>query len=231
MLKKIFNKFISNLRFTFDQIINGNSSYIFKVLGQRIKSERLSFVLKKDLELKMEMPRSLINIELRPYTKEDSQYFKEDTGNLFMFKKLSGCYVAVNDKGIPCFRIWMLKPSLNEVIKDYWGDSYPQLNNNEVLIARAFTLKKFRGLGIMSKAMALLAENAKKEGFKFAITITPIENKNSLYSSFYAGFKPYLVLREKYFIFKKMDRFEEIPNDLMEFYNKIARRLPKSKKN
>lgn len=227
MLKKICNKFINNIHFTFDQILNGNTSYIFKVLGQRIKSERLSFVLKKDLELEMKMPRSLINVSLRPYSKEDSEYFKEDIGNLFIFKKLSGCYVAVTDKGIPCFRIWMLEPSLNEVIKDYWGDSYPQLNKNEVLIARAFTLKKYRGLGIMSKAMALLAEKAKKEGFKFAISVTPIENKNSLYSSFYAGFNPYLMLREKYSLFKKMDSFEEIPNDLMEFYNKIARRMPK----
>lgn len=228
MLKKIFNKFVSNLRFTFDQILNGNSSYIFKILGQRIKSERLSFVVKKDLGLEMKTPRSLINISLRPYINEDSEYFKEDTGNLFMLKKLSGCYVAVTDKGVPCFRIWMLEPSLNEVIKDYWGDSYPQLNNNEVLIARAFTLKKYRGLGVMSKAMALLAEEAKEKGFKFAISVTPVENKNSLHSSYYAGFKPYLMLREKYFIFKKKDSFEEIPNDLMEFYNKFALRLPKS---
>ena len=220
----------SKISYAIDLIRKGKIKSVIKGFTKNIYSETISFALKRDSNLEQKTPRAFVKFTFRLYKESDDDYFSDDEDNISLIKQLQKCYVAVTKEGIPFFRIWLLNSSQNNKIKEFWGDSFPKLKDDEVLTESAFTTPKFRGLGIMPAAMALLAEEAKKEGKRYTITITPITNINSLKATNYAGFKPYAIRKEKYILFKKTVSYEEISNELMEYYSEITSRKRKPKK-
>lgn len=209
----------------------GKIKSLFKGFTNKISSEKTSFVLKRDSNLEHKTPRAFVKLSLRNYKQKDKNYFTKDEENISLIKQLPKCIVAVTDEDVPCYRMWVLDSSQNNKIKEFWGNSYPQLKDDEVLMESAFTTPKFRGLGVMPVAMALIADKVKKEGKRHSITITPTTNVNSIRATNYAGFRPFAVRIEKYSFFKKSVRFEKIPEELMKYYNKVTNnRRQKTKK-
>ncbi len=220
----------SRISFALDLIRKGKFKSVIKGFTKKLYSETISFALKRDSNLEHKIPRAFVKFTFRLYKESDADYFVNDEDNITLIKQLPKCYVAITNEGIPFFRIWLLNSSQNKKMKEFWGDTFQELKDDEVLTESAFTTPKFRGLGIMPAAMALLAEEAKKKGKRYTITVTPITNINSLKATNYAGFKPYAIRKEKYFLFKKSVSYEETSNELMESYNEITSRKRKPKK-
>ena len=221
------NKILTNLKFLFKLIKESEFKFIWKGFTKRLKSEDIAFCLKRDLNIEHSKPRVLVKISIRPSQEEDEEFFIMDNSNSGLINSFPHCFVAVTDKGIPCFRLWIIDSSQNKKITETWGDTFPNLKSNEVYLESAFTIPKFRGMGIQADAVAQIADKAKDFGADYALTFTSNTNINSLRSLAYAGFEPFGVRREKWFLFKKSVSFGEISSDLNEFYKKITRRLPK----
>lgn len=176
----------------------------------------------RDISVPHKELRALKKVFVRQANSEDHLHFGMDDANFgLVSKNIPHCYVAITEEDVPCFRQWLIGAKENEKIKEFWGDSYPTLNEDEALIENAFTIPKFRGIGIMPYAMNLIAIKAMDFGAKIVITFTPEDNVNSLRACHYAGFRPYILRTEKWFLFRKTTTFRDIPEDLLDYYNKI----------
>jgi RimJ/RimL family protein N-acetyltransferase len=113
----------------------------------------------------------------------------------FVEKGARGGFVAIDERSnTPCYVQWLLCPRDNAFIKKIGG--FPPLAADEVLLENAYTPPAYRGLGVMSAAMARLAERARDDfGATKALFFAPTDNIASLKGSQRAGFHPYLLHR------------------------------------
>lgn len=224
------NKILKRIVFVQRLIKEGKVKQVWKSFSNRIKSEDIAYGLKRDLNKDHPKPRVLMGVSVRLAKESDGDYFTMDNSNNGLINPIPDCYVAVTKEDIPCFRLWMIDSSQNSTLNDIWKGTFPELKKDEVLLESAFTIPKYRGLGLQPFAVYSISDKAKDFGANYAITFSSLDNINSLRSLDYAGFKPFTLRREKYFLFKKSVIFEDIPSNLLEYYNKINRRKLKSKK-
>lgn len=182
----------------------------------------MAFGFKLDLEHGLKKRRALIPISTRLSQKGDEIYFL-DNKTTGLIEKLNTCYVAINKEGIPCFRGWLIDSSQNGKLKQFWGNTFPTLAKDEMLIENVFTNPKFRGLGIFPSVLGQISEIARELGANYTISFGEISNKNTTRSMTYAGFKPYILRTVRWFLFIKWVRFGPIPDNLMQDYEEITR--------
>src|SRR2546422_7194479 len=84
---------------------------------------------------------------------------------------LATCYVAIGPEGKPCYMQWLIPSSENDRVRTFFGNLYPQLGPDEVLLEGAYTPEAHRGQGIMASAMAQIAQQAAHSGARWAGTV------------------------------------------------------------
>jgi RimJ/RimL family protein N-acetyltransferase len=70
---------------------------------------------------------------------------------------------------------------------------FPALGHDEALLEGAYTPPQHRGLGIMSAAMAMIAERADELGARHVLTFVGEDNIPSLKGCRRAGFHPHMM--------------------------------------
>ncbi len=225
-MKNILSKFA----YLIDLVKKGEIKFLVSGIKKRMFSTNLSYGLKRDLNLEIPTPPSLLKLEFRLYRPADAPFFELDNSNHGLVEKnIDHCYVATKDD-MPVYRVWLMGSNENKKIQDFWGDAFPSLNPNEVLCENSYTVPKFRGFGIMPLAMKTIAEKGLEMGADTAIIYTAIDHMVSLRAGDYAGYHPYVLRTEKWRFFKRSTSFSEIPEDLMVHYKKVTqRRRPKRK--
>ena len=175
MLSKPFLKSLYALRL----IQQGRILFLLRKIWNKIYSEKILFALELDIISELKEPKSLIEISIRPFRRDDAVHFKDDKENISLIEQLPQCYVAVTKQGIPCFRQWLINSSHNNQISKFWGESYPKLKNDEALLESGFTIPKYRGLGVMPLALYKISIKAKEEGIRKLYVSAPITNISS----------------------------------------------------
>lgn len=133
------------------------------------------------------------------------------------------CYVAVNEFDQPCYMQWLIGPDQNHKLDAIFGDTFPSLNKDEVLLEAAFMSPSFRGKRIMPAAMSRIAAMAANmEGIRYVNTYVDIENIPSLKGCKRAGFSPFLLRRDKWRLFRRIITFEPLPDHILEQYEKVT---------
>ena len=131
---------------------------------------------------------------------------------LLLQSTIPTCYVAVTPDGDPCYMQWLIGPSENDRVKEFFVDRFPWLAPDEALLEYAFTLEAYRGQGIMSCAMARrIAEQAADFGARWVITFVFDDHIPSLKGCKRAGFVPYLTRREQWWLFHRRLTFTPLP--------------------
>ena len=185
-------------------LTKGDLKFIIHAINKRLKSEVVCFGLKRDLNDDFKSPEALIDLNIRLSKDSDHTYFSEDNTNFGLVEKnIKSCYVATNKLDEPFFRIWLMGFSENEKIQNFFDGNFPKLKENEALLESAFTIARFRGKGIMPKAMSIISEKAINIGARYILIFVNIENIPSLKGCYRSGFQPYILRREKWFLFKK----------------------------
>ncbi|MCM4154288.1 N-acetyltransferase [Arenibacter sp. N53] len=198
----------------------------WNILTYRFNSKIIAFGFRQELGINLIKRQALTPITIRKFKKGDEVFFI-DSNTTILLDQLETCYVAINKEENPCFKCWLINSSENLKLKKFWGESFPLLKSEETLLESAFTLPKFRGLGIMPAAITLILELTREQGYKEVITFVPTENINSIRTITYAGFYPYIIRIEKWFFFRKTATFVPITEDLLEYFNKITKGIPK----
>ena len=91
---------------------------------------------------------------------------------------------------MPCYIEWLIGSTDNHLVR---VGGFPELEADEALLENAYTPAKYRGQGIMSEAMALIAERGREMGARFVLTFVEKDNIPSLKGCQRAGFFPYLL--------------------------------------
>jgi len=161
--------------------------------------------LLRDLQTTFQKPKAKIPISVRPLQGSDlgalfdfdgasgDQKNQREVGWRRAFAAgRSGGYVAVDDRdGTPCYVQWLFGAADNEFVRKM--RSFPHLGPDEALLENAYTPSKYRGMGIMSAAMAEIAERASEFGARYVLTFVAKDNIASLKGCQRAGFAPDLL--------------------------------------
>jgi GNAT superfamily N-acetyltransferase len=123
------------------------------------------------------------------------------------------CYVAVTADDTPAYLQWLMSNCENHRIQAYFNGIFPLLAADEALLENAFTLHDFRGKGVMPAAMACIAEQGKEIGVRRIITFVEENNIPSLKGCRKAGFSPYVLREETWFLFRRKLTFTKLSPD------------------
>ena len=193
-------------------------------LGLHAKFTR--YGLCRDLALPITNPSAKIPIAVRPLQDADlGVLFSVDClrdpaeklelawRRAFINKGAPGGFVAIDQRsGTPCYIQWLFGSQNNDFIQRLGG--FPVLQPHEALLENAYTPPSYRGLGIMSAAMTLIAERATEVGALHVLTFVDKLNIASLKGCQRAGFHPQQLHRRTRLCFGLInrDRFDTLPN-------------------
>ena len=130
----------------------------------------------------------------------------------FLGEEIPTCYVAVTQAGAPCYMQWLISSEYNDSILSRFNHVFPLLAPDEALLENAFTPEAYRGLGIMSFAMAHIAKKAESLNARWVITFVEKDNVPSLKGCKKAGFVPYLLRDDRWFLFHRRLTWTPLPD-------------------
>lgn len=173
--------------------------------SSKLYDRTVAFGLRRDLTVPFPAPAARIAITVREAVDADTALLfenpSEDVDPLerqeLVWRKahfedrIPTCYVAIDEStGHPCYVQWLMSARSNAEIQKL--GPFPLLETDEALLENAFTLKAYRGLGIMPAAMAQIAEKGLAVGARYVCTFVGDDNIASLKGCEKAGFSPYL---------------------------------------
>jgi RimJ/RimL family protein N-acetyltransferase len=186
-----------------------------------LRTELVRYGLCRNLAASIEQPTSEIPISVRPLQDGDLALLfaydrKLDAGEkkeiawrlAFVEKGARDGFVAIDTRnGTPCHVQWMFGPA------DKRLNGMPALEAHQALLENVYTPPCYRRRGIMSTAMALIAQCAAERGAREVLVFIPHDNLASLKGAQRAGFRPVMLHRSvrRGFGLIRMDRFEKLP--------------------
>lgn len=209
-------------------VLGGNAAKVWWAVRYRGYSNSTSIGLRRDLQIPFEGPSAKIPIislralapsddlswlDPEPGISADEAFWRLGQRRL-LESGLKTCYVAIAPEHRPCYMQWVIPASANERLKAVFGNLYPVLGPDEALLEGAYTPEAYRGKGIMSAAMAEVAQRAAEHGARWVITFVDEQNQASLKGCLRAGFAPYLRRHEKFRLFHRAVTFVPVrPTD------------------
>ena len=199
----------------------GAWSDIWQVTKSHWRSDAQAVALRRDVTIPFTAPQAAVSITVRKLQESDLPVLFEGNGEplsgeamrqrsmgLRMAKaNLPTCYVAVTAADVPCYVQWLIGAADDEKIRNLFGDRFPVLKPDEMLLEGAFTLEAWRGKGIMPAAMSQIAERASERGARWVVTVVFTSNIPSLKGCKKAGFEPYLGRTDHWRAFKFKSNF------------------------
>ena len=214
----------SKARSAVQLVSQGRFGEIWAGLKTHLRSDVLAYGLRRDLAKAFEPPQAKIPIKVRPLDRHDIELFRmrsdaelsadgiyQRMGRLRMIEEGIGKgYAAVDANGSVGYVQWLFFPKDNLELQSHFHGLFPKLATDYALLEGAFTFEAFRGKGIMSAAMALIAEEAGKAGARYAITFVTQDNIPSLKGCERAGFTPYCKRTERHRLFRMGVEFKPL---------------------
>lgn len=224
----------SKLYNAFQLIRKGYFNVLLNEFKKRIYSRSVSFGLQKDLNNKFQAPSAKIEIQVRPLRKDDVTELLDTTTDPSINPRIIAnqqgmvnaniptCYVAVTADDKPCFMQWLIGYDDNQKIDEYSKGVFPALKKSEALMEGAYSNPAYRGLRIMPMAMALIAEKATTMNARWINTYVDITNIPSLKGCQRAGFSPYLLRKDRWFLFRRSITFHPITDTMNQLFYELT---------
>ena len=187
-----------------------------------IHDQRVFYALARDLEIPLVAPQAKIPIRVREMQPSDvpalfdgdpammsrKERIEMQTRRAHLDARIPTCYVAEDERnGAPCYFQWLMGPQQNDKIQAFFPPGcFPVLKHDEALLENAYTPVAYRGNGIMSAAMALIAERAAELGCRFVTTYVERDNVASLKGCKRSGFMPFQERVESRYLFNLVHR-------------------------
>jgi hypothetical protein len=163
--------------------LKGEWSAVAGEVRRRIYSDDLSYVLRRNLAVPIEIPRAKIPLTIRTLRAEDlTSLFPESSKALgteeakdaawrqyLLQSQIQTCYIAANENDLACYMQWLIGKEENAKIQQV-EKGFAALLEGEMLLEGAFTAHYARGQGIMGEAMARIADEGKKYGCRYVYT-------------------------------------------------------------
>lgn len=203
----------NSLNVALELLVEGRFIEIGKRCAGLVYNKRVAYGLRRDLQIPLVAPKAKIPLSIRELREGDlPALFPDDRSSLSRKEKvelrtrrahyeaaMQTCYVAIDDNNsTPCYFQWLMGPEENNKIQSFFPDKwFPVLKDDEALLENAYTPPAYRGKGVMSAAMALIAERAALLGRRYVVTFVASDNIPSLRGCKNAGFSPYMLRTER----------------------------------
>lgn len=184
--------------------------------------------LRRDLSMYFPIPRAQIDVSVYETSKVAVESLASQTHALSAREQreialrlkcakanMGRCYIAfTNPGGKACFVQWVFDADDNQWIQSFFRRRFPLLKQGEVLFENAYTPPPFRGLGVMSSAMATIAAQEAALGARYGLTFVSHDNIASLKGCSKAGFHPYTSRHDASYVFGliRKRRFVPLPH-------------------
>ena len=199
----------------------GHARKVWRTVARRIYSNSASLGLHRDITVPFAAPAARVPIAVRPLAPDDDlsclDFHEPGLSDDEVFDRLgetrllqSGiptCHVAVGPQAKPAYMEWLITPKDYERVHAFFGNLYPTLAPDEVLLEGGYTPGAYRGKGVMPSAVAQIAERAGDMGARWVITFVDEGNVGYLKGAAKAGFVPYVRRREEYRLFRRRVTF------------------------
>jgi hypothetical protein len=207
---------------------SGDWEDLWRASRAQLLSESKSFGLRRDLAVPFPAPDATIPIAIRPIRQDDIEPLlaagQDDLSGEALRERqirrrmietgIGTCYVAVTGDDEPCYLQWLIGHEENDAIRELFGDRFPILRPDEMLLEGAFTLEAWRGKKIMAAAMARIAERAANRRARWVITFVATGNVPSLKGCKRAGFEPYVERTGIWRLFRHHSEFAPLATPL-----------------
>lgn len=216
-------RFTSKVKEGLALLRRGHASVVWHVMRQRLHSDFTRVQLRRDLAQPVRVPPARIPVTVRPLAERDRQAFSSARDGLVGSEEhewwlrarmleagLGTCYVAADPDGQLTYMQWVLPPSRNNEIQEYFRGLFPRLQSDEALLEGAYTFPAYRGLRIMPCAMAQIAERAADSGARWAVTFVGVDNEPSLKGCERAGFERHAIWHDRWRLFRRYSTSERI---------------------
>jgi RimJ/RimL family protein N-acetyltransferase len=194
----------------------GDVRALGRLMRVRAVSETTSYGLRRDLSRPHVPPPAKISVRVRPYEAGDERILLAPPPGASrpVLEELHErarmltagpptCWVAVAESGEPCFMQWLYSAEHNAALHALFAGLYPVLASDAALLEGAYTVDRYRGMGIMAHAMALVADRATELGARSVWTYVPADNVASLKGCARAGFVPERLRVERWRAFRR----------------------------
>ena len=200
---------------------------LFEELLRRLYSNETSYGFHFDLTKPIAVKEPHISVSLRTLQRNDISglfnFGKEDYNSKELRKAVecltllkSGiptCYVGIAEDEYPCVMCWLLEPDKNEDIQSYFHSGIPILKTHEVLCEYVYSHPRFRGHHLMGWITEMLFNIAAEKGFRLAIAFIHEQNIVSLRTSSKIGWRPFLIKKVRWRLFKRRITFEPFSSE------------------
>jgi len=203
---------------------DGHWGIAARAVRWRLHQDSTSVGLRCDLSRHGDAPPAKITLHVRPLRPDDNLTFLDlhqpgipgSELPAFLAQRrllkaaLGVCWVALAPGERICFLGWLIPASSNALLQRHFGDLFPHLEPDEVLIESVLTLPRDRGQGIMTHALARMVAAAKDQGAHSAIAFVETTNAPSLRGFQRAGFAPYAMRHERWRLLRRRVEFETL---------------------
>lgn len=164
--------------------------------------------MERDLTAPIEAPAARVPIEVAKLDETLAvRLFSEDgldpastldmeSRRRFWEDGLPGAYVAIDDNDVPCYVQWAISGEHADLVKTYFGEGFPELGPDELLLEGAWARPEARGKRIMADAMDRITLAGAKSGQRRAITFVGVDNEPSIRGCRAAGYDVYIERQE-----------------------------------
>lgn len=158
------------------------------------------------------------DLGIRHFDLTDLHSLREKTRHIRLVEEdIPTCYIATNKDKTQVFRQWVFKHHQNYRIKAYFGSLFPSLEPNEALLEGGFTHPDYRGQGIMAKAILKIINHEDNKTINRYITFVDETNHASIKGLYKAGFRPYILRQESWFLFRRQVSYTPIYTEVTNF--------------
>jgi GNAT superfamily N-acetyltransferase len=202
-------------------VVSEYPAELCRLLKRQIHQSWESYGLRRDLANAHLAPQAKIAIAIRELSVWDiDRLLPRDGSGLIRKERLEianriehlaaripTCYVAIEQEtDKPCYMQWLMGSRYNDQIQSFFRGRFPVLSRDQALLENAYTPPTYRGQGIMSAAMSLIAQKAQETGARYVLTFVARDNTASLKGCAKAGFYPFMVRKDSHTLFRLIRR-------------------------
>lgn len=200
----ILKALIHRIQIAYIHLKSGDHHHIYQGLIARIYSKVTSFGLEYDNRGSTYNTLASNTLNIRIFNSNDINQLQEKMRHIRLVEAdIQTCYIAEDEQQQAVFRQWVFKHDQNHRIKNYFGNLFPKLETNEALLEGGFTHPDYRGQSIMAKSILNIINLKENKDIHRYITFVDKDNIASIKGLYKAGFRPYILRQESWFLFRR----------------------------
>lgn len=194
------------LKMLIDQIRSGGTDEALVDLRRWVSSETHAIGFKRELAIQPNPPHALVALTAQSIDEglaprifdvdglsPIDQLYLDRRKNMFV-AGFRGGWCAVDPDGNPAYVQWLIPGADSEQVHDFFGDLFPPLDEDTLIIEGAWIPPAFRKQKVMGEGLALVTQAAADAtpGSRYAVAFVTQDNRGAAFGTRSAGYEVFM---------------------------------------